>query len=583
MSITNSWIELPASDVGEAVVLAMGAAGIEYIFFTSASELCFYQEAIAKAATTGAKVPKLLTIPHEHVGLNAALGYAAVTGRPAVTAVHVDAGTLHQGAAIHTAYRSGLPVLMTAGAPPRAYPGSMRGARSNGAHIWMQQVYDQHAIVRQYVKWDHRLEFQDNPGLVVGRALQLACSPPCGPVYLSLPQEMSYRQIESFRFPTLDQLGIARPPAPEPKGIREIAARLISAENPFVIVSRSGRDPASFAPLVTLCELLGLPVVNALSRAFNSFPLSHPLYQGACDLSSADMVLVIDSDVPWMPGAGEPGPDAYVAEIGLDPIKQKVPTYEFSANMRLISDPTLAISALLDDVQGLLGDADRSRYAQRAARWGRTSAEKYLSRKKEAESRSGKNPIDPLWLSYQINEFIEEDDIVIDDTLAPARFHEFVRLNRPLAYMLNPGTSGGWGPGAALGAKCGAPDRDVITVTGDGFYMFGTPSAALWTAAHYKLPYLTIVYQNRSYSTGTSRLSQTYPDAFAKRQDFDYEGGYFDPPIDFAKEAEAAGAYGENVRDPNDILPALRRGRERIRNGIPAVISVWLPRALKAD
>src|SRR5690606_16930461 len=140
------------------------------------------------------------------------------------------------------------------------------------------------------------------------------------------------------------QLGIARAPAPEPEGIREIAARLIHAENPFVIVSRSGRDPASFQPLVTLCELLGLPVVNALSRAFNSFPLSHPLYQGACDLSAADMVLVIDSDVPWMPGPGEPGADAYVAEIGIDPVKQKVPSYEFSANIRLISDPALAIS-----------------------------------------------------------------------------------------------------------------------------------------------------------------------------------------------------------------------------------------------
>ncbi len=583
MSATDSWIELPASDVGEAVVLAMGAAGIEYIFFTSASELCFYQEAVAKGAAMALKVPKLLTIPLEHIGLNAALGYAAVTGRPAVTAVHVDAGTLHQGAAIHTAYRSELPVLMTAGAPPRAYPGSMRGARSNGAHIWMQQVYDQHAIVRQYVKWDHRLEYQDNPGMVVGRAFQVACSPPCGPVYLSLPQEISYRQIDSFKFPPLDQLGVARAPAPDPDGIREIARQLVQAENPFVVVSRSGRDPATFEPLVTLCEILGLPVVSALSRAFNSFPLSHPLYQGSCDLSSADMVLVIESDVPWMPGSGEPRPHAYVADVGIDPIKQKVPTYEFTANIRLISDSRLAIAALLDVVRELIANADTSGYAQRAARWGEASAAKNHALEKDAQARSSKSPIDPLWLSYQINQVIRDDDILIDDTLAPNRFHEFVRLNRPRSYILNPGTSGGWGPGAALGAKCGAPDRDVIMVTGDGFYMFGTPATALWAATHYKLPYMTVVYQNRSYSTGTRRLTQMYPDAFANRQHFDYEGGYFDPPIDFAKEAEAAGAYGENVRDPSEIASALRRGREQISRGVPAVISVWLPRLLKDD
>lgn len=583
MTFSETWLDLPASDIGEAVVLAMGAAGIEFVFFTSASELCFYQEAIAKAATTGAKVPKLLTVPHEHVGLNAALGYAAVTGRPAVTAVHVDAGTLHQGAAIHTAYRSCLPVLMTAGAPPRAYPGSMRGARSNGAHIWMQQVYDQHAIVRQYVKWDHRLEYQDNPGLVVGRALQIACSPPCGPVYLSLPQEISYRQVDRFTFPSLGQLGVARAPAPEPEGIREIAARLVRAQNPFVVVSRSGRDAATFEPLVALCELLGLPVVNALSRAFNSFPLSHALYQGSCDLSSADMVLVIDSDVPWMPGPGEPGPHAYVAEIGIDPIKQKLPSYEFAADVRLIADPRLALVALFEAVSGLIGGADQSRYVQRKAHWAKLSTARRRALAEEAQVHSSKNPINPLWLSWQINQIVEEDDILIDDTLAPVRFHEFVRLNRPGAYLLNPGTSGGWGPGAAFGAKCGAPERDVIMVTGDGFYMFGTPAAALWAATHYKLPYMTVVFQNRSYSTGTKRLTQTYPDAFAAGQGFDYEGGYFDPPIDFAKEAEAAGAYGENVRDAGEIMPALRRGREQIRRGVPAVISVRLPRIFKDD
>ena len=113
--------------------------------------------------------------------------------------------------------------------------------------------------------------------------------------------------------------------------------------------------------------------------------------------------------------------------------------------------------------------------------------------------------------------------------------------------------------------------------------MFGTPAPALWAAAHYKMPFLMVVYQNRSYTTGTTRLNTAYPDGFAKRQDFDYEGGYFDPPIDFAREAEAAGAYGENVRNPEDIGAALKRGRSQVRRGTPAVISVWLPRILKVD
>ena len=219
-------------------------------------------------------------------------------------------------------------------------------------------------------------------------------------------------------------------------------------------------------------------------------------------------------------------------------------------------------------------------------RHARRNGEEHRSKKSapsEAISRANAHPIDPLWLSYQIAEFLEEDDIVIDDTLPATRFYEFVRLSRPGSYITNPGTSGGWGPGAALGAKCAAPDRDVIAVSGDGFYMFGTPATALWAAVHYKRPFLMIVYQNRSYTTGTTRLNTAYPDAFAKRQDFDYEGGYFDPPIDFAREAEAAGAYGETVRDPSDISAALKRGRAQTRRGPPAVISVRLPRILKGD
>jgi acetolactate synthase-1/2/3 large subunit len=580
----SSWLDLPGvRDVGEAVVSAMGLAGIEFVFFTSGSEICFYQEAIAKLTNEGRAAPKLISINHEHAGLNAALGYAAVSGRPAVTAVHVDAGTLHQGGAIHTAYRSCLPVLMTAGAPPTSYPGSIRGARGVGGHIWMQQTYDQHAIVRQYVKWDHRLEYQDNAGLIVGRALQVACSPPCGPVYLSLPQEISLRQVDGAKFPTLDQLGVARPPAPDPEGIREIAGRLIKARNPFVVVSGSGRNPATIRPLVRLCEMLGVPVVNSISRAFLSFPFAHPLFQGSVGLDKADMVLVIDADIPWMPGPMAPGPDCYVAVIDMDPVKQKFPTFEFPANLRLTADPLLSINALTAALEGLTSSEHKSRFAARAAEWEKISGQKRRDLHDDAISRGKTRPIDPLWLNYQIAEFLEEDDIVLDDTLPGSRLYEFVRMSRPGSYITNPGTSGGWASGAALGAKCAAPDRDIIAVSGDGFYMFGTSAPALWAAAHYKMPFLMVVYQNRSYTTGTTRLNTAYPEGFAKRQDFDYEGGYFDPPIDFAREAEAAGAYGENVKDPDDISAALKRGRSQIRRGTPAVISVWLPRILKSD
>lgn len=578
---SRAWTDSPAGDVGEALVAAMTAGGIEHVFFISGSEIGFYQEAIAKARALGRKAPALVTITHEYAGLNAALGYAAACGKPAVTAAHVDVGTQHYGGAIHTAWHSGLPVLITAGAPPSSHPGSMRGARDGGGHIWLQQAFDQNGIVRQYTKWDHRLEYQDNPGLIVSRALQVACSAPCGPVYLSIPREISLLPLKGASFPTAGQLGISRPPAADPAGVRQIVERLVRASNPFVVVSGSGRNPATVPALVGLCELLALPVVDSALRAYHCFPMSHPLYQRASSLKEADAVLVLEADVPWMPGADAPPPDAYVAVVDLDPVKQRIPSYEFTANLRLLADSLQAIGAIEAEARALITSGDIRRVAERKARWGAASQAHRSDAEQRARSRSARTPIDPQWLSYQIGQTLDDNCMVFDEALPHNRLADFLRCDRPGSYFNNPGSSGGWSPGAAFGAKLAAPERDVIAVTGDGFYMFSAANAAISAAVRYGAPYLTIVYQNRSYSTGVTRIASTYPDGYAMKAGFD--GGYFEPAIDFAKEAEAAGAYGENVRDPADVAPAIARGLEQIRRGRPAVVSVWLPRLLQQD
>ncbi len=578
---TRAWLELPVDDNGEAIVAAMAEAGIEYVFFTSGSEIGFYQEAIAKAEALGRKAPKLITVTHEHASLNAALGYSALTGKPSVTAAHVDCGTLHYGGAIHSAWHSGLPILITAGLPPVAYPGSMRGAREAEGHLWLQQTFDQNGIVRQFTKWDHHLEFQDNPGLIVSRALQVACTEPRGPVYLSLPREVTLASAKSARFPTLAQLGVARVPGPDSEGINELATKLINASNPFILIGRSGRNPATVPALVRLAELLGVPVSQSGKRAYHCFPMTHPLYQGAANLSTADVVLALDTDIPWLIGPNQPPDDAYVAIVDVEPSKRRIPTMEFTADLRLTADSLLTIEALDAEIRNRISAEDRSRFAARAARWGKKSAERRQKLADEAHASSTRSPIDGKWLSHQIGHALGDDCIVFDDTIVLNQVHEYLQCDRPGSYFYNPGSSGGWAPGAAFGAKLAARERDVVAVTGDGFYMFASAIHSLWSAKHYRAPYLTIVYQNRSYSTGTIRVSRSYPDGYASKAG--YHGGYFDPPIDFAKEAEAAGAYGENVTDPAEVGPAIERGLKSIRSGTSAVISVWLQRYLQKD
>ena len=578
---TRAWVEVPVEDNGEAIVAAMAEAGIEYVFFTSGSEIGFYQEAIAKAEALGRRAPKLIMVTHEHASLNAALGYSAFTGRPSVTAAHVDCGTQHYGGAVHSAWHSGLPVLITAGLPPVAYPGSMRGARESEGHLWLQQTFDQNGIVRQYMKWDHHLEFQDNPGLIVSRALQVACTEPRGPVYLSLPREVTMATVNGARFPTLDQLGVARMPAPDPEGIKELATILINATNPFILVGRSGRNPATVPALVRFAELLGIPVSQSGKRAYHCFPMTHPLYQGVANLSNADAILALDTDIPWLIGPNQPPDDAYVAIVDVEPSKRRIPTMEFTADLRLLADALLTIEALEAAVRARISDGDRKRFAARAAQWSANSAQRRRKMADEACAVASETPVDAKWLSYQIGQALGDNCIVFDDTIVLNQVHEYLNCDRPGSYFYNPASSGGWAPGAAFGAKLAAGDTDVVAITGDGFYMFASAIHSLWSSKQYRAPYLTIVYQNRSYSTGTIRVSRSYPDGFAAKAG--YHGGYFDPPIDFAKEAEAAGAYGENVTDPAQVGPAIQRGLECIRNGRSAVISVWLRRYLQND
>jgi acetolactate synthase-1/2/3 large subunit len=575
----DNWASVPADERGDAIVAAMGLGGVDYMFFNSGSEIMFLQEAIAKANALGRPAPKLIMLTHEYPTLNAALGYAAASGRMAATAVHVDVGTQHYGCAIHTARHSGLPVLITAGAPPVSYPGSMRGAR-DGSHFWVQQTADQGGIVRQYMKWDHRLEYQDNPGMVVSRAIQIARSEPRGPVYLAMPREIAFLPSEGERFPTAEQLGITRAPAPDPEAIGDLAARLVDARNPAIVVQRSGRNVATVPALVRLAEFLGAPVGEAAARSYQCFPMDHPLYQSiTLDLTKADVVVVIECDVPWVPGPQQPSRDAFVAVIDIDPIKAHIGTYEFGADMRLMADTEIALSALLHAVQKLAGASDRSRFKDRTARWTEVSRRRQAESEKRAMAASNQSPISPLWLSHQIGQAMGDSCLMVDETLMLSPLPRFLRFSEPGTYFRNPGSGGGWCAGAALGAKLAKPDKDVVAVSGDGFYMYAVPNAAIASAVRYKAPFMSVIYQNRSYSTGTRATAQFYPDGHAVQGGL--EAGYFDPPIDFAKEAEAAGAYGENVREPNEIGPALRRGLEHIRNGTPVVISVWLPKIMQ--
>src|SRR5579883_104188 len=568
------WKEYPAEEYADAIVAALSLGGVEHLFFVSGSEIAFWQESIAKAQARGWPAPRLITVTHEGVALNAALGSAMVRNQPAATAVHVDVGTFNYGAGLHTAWRGGYPVLITAGTGPRAFPGSMRGAR-NSAVQWVQEPRDQGEIMRQYTKVDHRLEHQDNPGLMISRLLQMMMSEPKGPAYLTLPRETAMLPLSgSTRFPTRDELGVAREAVPDPADARTIAGWLIKAGNPCILPGRSGRNPESVEALVRLAELLALPVMALRGERLN-FPTTHPLYGTGPSAKEADVLLVLETATPWIPGVDSPGPDAKIAWVDPDPVQNRYKTMEFSADMWLPVTSRVAVQAIYEAATAMLSQSDMSRIEDRRARLNERKQAQAARAEQAAQEASLRRPIHPRWVRWNIGQILEPDAILVDDTLGgfEAAYH---RRTQPGTYFKSGGSAGGFGSGASLGAKLARPGSDVVFPTGDGYFMFGTPMPALWCANHYKAPFLSVVFVNKSYSTGTNGLRESYPEGIAVNTG-NFEGGVFDPPPNFAKLAEAANCYGELVTEPEEVGPALKRGLEQTRRGTPALVAVDLP------
>src|SRR5919204_6885998 len=191
---------MPAEQVAEALLGSMKLNGIERLWFTSGTELAFFQEVPVKHQALGRPTPKIMTMTHENAALSAAMGETMLTGKPSSTAAHVECGMINAGGSIHNADRGHYPILMMSGYPPSAASGSMPGARDAGIQ-WYQQIRDQGELLRQYMRWDHKLASYDNPGAVISRAVQVMMSEPRGPAYLALPRESAMTPIEMAHFP----------------------------------------------------------------------------------------------------------------------------------------------------------------------------------------------------------------------------------------------------------------------------------------------------------------------------------------------------------------------------------------------
>ena len=570
---------MPAEQAAEALMASMKLNGIERLWFTSGTELAFFQEVPVKHQALGRPTPRIMTMTHENAALSAAMGETMLTGRPSATAAHVECGMINAGGSIHNADRGHYPVLMMSGYPPSAETGSVPGARDASIQ-WYQQIPDQGQIVRQYMRWDHKLASYDNPGTVITRACQVMLSEPQGPAYLAIPREAAMRPIDGAAFPLLESLPPAKKPVADPNQLRQAAQWLLEAEQPLICVSRVGRDPSAVAGVVELAETLGAYVMADGYRL--NIPADHPLaVQGGPfngPPADVDCILVLDMLVPWPMAFYRPGSSARVITLATDPIHRMTPIYEYPTDLAVAGDAGASVPLLLEELRRAATGEQRERCRQRAERLMTAGRQRRAAAIEAAEAERGKGHITQTWLSYQVGKALDPDTIIVNELVNTSGFNR----TKPGTQFNAGGSSLGWAGPAAVGAKVAAPDRQIVCCSGDGSWMFGNPQVVTWASGFHKAPVLFIISNNRGYSTGTTQVLRSYPEGYAAKLQ-DVTGGWFDPCPNYSGEAAASGAYGEKVTDPEQVGPAIQRGLAAVKDGSPAVLDMWMPKHVTGE
>lgn len=564
---------LPA-DGAELFVAQLMEAGVEALYINSGTDTFPVQEAIAKRQALGLPIPRVVLCLDEMVAGAAAHGHFMITGKPQAVLVHVDVGTQQIGGAIHNAQRGRAGMLVCAGRSPATVDGENPWGRSSHIH-WIQEQLDQHGIVRNYTKWDYELRRTENVGLVVQRALQIAETEPPGPVYMTLPRESLQGPTVKPHVAPADKYKAIPTPGPRPELIKEAAQKLAVAQSPLIVAGYSGRNPEGVAPLVTLAEMIGAPVYTHGERM--CFPNTHPLWadtgEASNHIESADVVLFVDIDVPYIPSKARPREDATIIHIDLDPLTASIPLLGFPIDIAIQADSVLALEMLADELRPLLAGSAVTIQARSAAVEA-TNKDRRERYRQIAASQKPDEPISAAYLVATIAEAIDETWTVIDESVGTSGWiGRLIPRTRPGTLFKSGGSSLGWALGASLGAKIADPIRKIITIVGDGTFVYGCPTASLWAADMQKAPFLTIIVNNRMHNASRNSMKAGYPDSVAW-QNKNWVGMEIDPPPDYATLATASRAAGFTVHKPSELRAVLDRAIAEVEGGRAAVVDV---------
>jgi thiamine pyrophosphate-dependent acetolactate synthase large subunit-like protein len=560
--------------------------GIEYVCANPGSSFRGLHESVINYG--GNRSPEFITCCHEESSVAIAHGYAKIEGKPLLVLAHGTVGIQHAAMAIYNAYCDRVPICMIGG-------NIMDATKRIPPVEWSHSVQDAAAMVRDYVKWDDLPTSLPHFAESAVRAYKIAMTPPMMPVLLVVDAELQENPISddgaALRVPSLV---LAGPPQGDTASVAEAARLLVAAENPVVIADRAARTPAGMALLVELAEALQAPVIDQTGRL--NFPSRHPLNQterGRQLISNADVILGLEMNDVWgtlhsfrdqMNRTSQPitKPGVKVIHIGAATLFSKSNYQNFQRyselGLDIAADAEATLPSLTDAVKPQLTASRKALLQERGAKFAAANRESSQQARDAAAYAWDASPISTARMCSELWAQIKDEDWSLVSTVGfvsrwPQRLWSFDKYHQYI------GGSGGYGIGYGAPAAVGAAlanrkyGRLSVNIQSDGDLMYAP--GVLWTAAHHRIPLLTIMHNNRAYHQEVMQV-QIMANRHSRGIDRASIGtAIADPDINYAKLAQGMGLFAEGpISDPKELGPAIQRAIAVVKRGEPALIDV---------
>jgi thiamine pyrophosphate-dependent acetolactate synthase large subunit-like protein len=482
----------------------------------------------------GNERPQMLLCLHEESAVAIAHGYAKVTGKPMAAAVHSNVGLMHASMAIFNAWCDRKPVVILGATGP------VDAAKRRPWIDWIHTASDQGALIRGYSKWDDQPASPAAAREAILRAGWIANTAPHGPTYVNLDAGMQEAKLTEPVAPIDARRFMPEAvSAPAPASVAQAAELLRGAKHPLMLAGRVSRRLEAWNARVKLAERLNARVITDLKVAA-AFPSDHPLLAGnpgtiaatpeALEaLRAADVVLSLD----WLDLAGvikHAGGDfaAKIVQVSIDHRLHKGWSMDYQAlppvDVMLDCEPDVAVPALID----ALGPGAPHMVAART--------------REPFKPAGGKLTVDHL--AHALRRAVGERPASLTHVSLSWNGASWP-FRHPLDYLGSDGGGGvGGGPGISVGAALAlkGSGRLPVAVCGDGDFLMGV--TALWTAAHYRIPLLLVIANNRSFFN-----DELHQERVARMRNRPVENRWIgqrisEPDIDLAGMARAQGAQG---------------------------------------